>query len=43
MEKYAILAIDIGTTNLKVTLYDKKLNVINSNTKKVYLIYYFTF
>lgn len=33
----AILAVDIGTTNLKVTLYDTKLNVINSNIKKVKL------
>jgi sugar (pentulose or hexulose) kinase len=32
---YAILAIDIGTTNLKCSLYDQKLECIHSCSLKV--------
>lgn len=37
-QKKAILAIDIGTTNLKCSLYDEKLQCLHSCSLKVSLI-----
>lgn len=34
-ESAAILAVDIGTTNLKCCLFNNELDVINSSTVKV--------
>ena len=36
-EKIAYLAVDIGTTNLKCSLYDENLNAISSHSCKVKL------
>lgn len=33
--KSAIFAVDIGTTNLKCSLYDHELEIIDSNCVKV--------
>ena len=35
----AILAVDIGTTNLKCSLFNSKLEIINSNTVMVFSFY----
>lgn len=34
----AILAVDIGTTNLKCYLYRKNLEIINSSCQKVFFL-----